>query len=65
MNKDLKSLLKALEAQGFDVARTRKGHWMVRCDGRLVSTISGSASDPRSLRNAIAEARRHGFQWRK
>lgn len=65
MGKDLKMILKALESQGFDVARTKRGHWMVRKDGHLVTTFSGSASDWRSMRNSIAEARRHGFQWRK
>lgn len=63
--KDLKDLLKEMQRQGFTVARTNKGHWTVRKDGRLVTTLSGSASDWRSHRNAIAAARRHGFQWRK
>lgn len=65
MNKDLRELLKELERQGFSVSRTKKGHWAVRKDGRLVTTIAGSASDWRSNRNAIAVARRHGFEWRK
>ena len=63
MDKDLRKVVKALEAQGFDTEVTRKGHVMVFLDGRLIVTFSGTASDWRSLRNGIAKARRAGFRW--
>lgn len=64
MGDDTRRLIKALEAQGFDVERTRKGHWLVRnADGLAVATIAGTASDHRSLANVIARLRRAGFIW--
>lgn len=63
MNKDLKKIAKALEAQGFVVKTTKKGHLMVFRDGRRVVTFAGTASDWRSLKNGIARARRAGFRW--
>lgn len=63
MNKDLKKIVKALEAQGFEVETTKRGHLMVYRDGRLVVTFAGTASDWRSMKNGIAKARRAGFRW--
>lgn len=61
MHKDTKKLLRQLEAQGFTTRLTRAGHTTVYRDGKRITTISGSASDPRSLTNAIAQAKRAGF----
>jgi hypothetical protein len=63
MNKDLRKLMKALEQQGFEVRLTSKGHLMVYRDGRAIATLSGTASDHRSLRNGIAKLRNAGFYW--
>lgn len=63
MNKDLKKIAKALEAQGFEVTLTRKQHLAVSKDGRIVAIFAGTASDWRSMRNSIADAKRAGFQW--
>ncbi|MSZ76800.1 MAG: hypothetical protein F2667_06795 [Actinobacteria bacterium] len=63
MNKDLKKIRKALEAQGFETAVTRRGHLLVLRDGRRVALFSGTASDWRALKNSIADARRAGFKW--
>jgi predicted RNA binding protein YcfA (HicA-like mRNA interferase family) len=63
MDKDLKKLIEALEAQGFTVERTTKGHVMVYRDAILVVTFSGTASDWRAMKNGIAKARRFGFKW--
>lgn len=63
MDKDLKKIVKALREQGFDVKVTRKGHLTVTRDGRLVTTFSGTASDWRSMKNALSHARRAGFRW--
>lgn len=63
MDKDLKKIIKALEAQGFEVTRTKKGHVAVYRDGRFVVMFAGTASDWRGLKNGIAAARRAGFRW--
>lgn len=62
MNKDLKKLIQVLRAQGFDVAVTKRGHHTVSKDGRYVTTLPGTPSDWRSLKNAIAKAKRAGFR---
>lgn len=62
-NKDLRKIIRALEEQGFDVTRTRKGHWQVFLDGIWVTTLPGTPSDWRSFRNALAAAKRAGFRW--
>lgn len=63
MDKDLRKIIGALKKQGFEVEVTSRQHVMVYMNGVLVVTFSGTASDWRSLKNGIAAARRHGFQW--
>lgn len=63
MDKDLRKIVKALEAQGFEVVTTAKGHLMVSRDGEVVAVLAGTASDWRSLRNGLAPLRRAGFRW--
>lgn len=63
VHKDIKRLAKALERQGFDVEPTKKGHLRVYLDGVWVTTMPGTPSDWRSFRNALAAAKRAGFQW--
>ncbi|NNG20478.1 hypothetical protein HJ590_13065 [Naumannella sp. ID2617S] len=63
MDKDMKKLVKALEKQGFTCSLTTKGHVAVYRGGVLVATFSGTASDWRSMKNALAPLRRAGFEW--
>lgn len=63
MDKDMKKIAKALEAQGFTIEATRKGHLAVRLDGRLIATFSGTPGDRRSTKNALAYLKRAGFTW--
>lgn len=64
MNKELKKLIKELEAQGFTVEVGRKNpHPIVRKDGRRVATLASTPSDSRSWKNGIAALRRAGFRW--
>lgn len=63
VNKDLKKVIRALESQGFEVTRTKKGHLAVFLDGRYVTTFAGTGSDWRGIKNAIAALRRAGFRW--
>jgi hypothetical protein len=63
MHKDLKKIAKALEAQGFEVEVTKRGHMLVYRDGRHIATFSGTPSDWRSMKNSLSDARRAGFDW--
>jgi len=63
MNKDLKKLVKALEAQDFEVRATKRQHLKVSKNGRWVTTLPGTPSDWRSMRNAMAALKRAGFRW--
>jgi hypothetical protein len=63
MDKDLRKMVKALQAQGFEVEVTSKGHIVVSRGGKLIATFSGTASDWRSIRNGLAPLRRAGFRW--
>lgn len=63
MSNDMRRMLRALEEQGFEVTRTKRGHYEVRKDGRRVATMAGTPSDHRGIRNAIAYLRKAGFVW--
>lgn len=66
MSKDLRKVIKALEAQGFSVEKTRNGHYKVRnAQGELVCTMAGTPSDGRSFLNSLAALRRAGFTWKR
>jgi predicted RNA binding protein YcfA (HicA-like mRNA interferase family) len=60
-NKEITSLLRDLDAQGFTTKRTKRGHYQVTKDSVYVTTLPGTPSDWRALANAIAAARRAGF----
>jgi hypothetical protein len=63
MDKELRKIAKALEANGFETRVSRKGHLMAFRNGELVATFSGTASDWRSLKNSLAPLKRYGFDW--
>ncbi|GGL27794.1 hypothetical protein H9L10_03460 [Phycicoccus endophyticus] len=63
MDKEMRKIAKALERQGFDVRVTKRGHISVSKNGRFVVVFAGTPSDWRSMRNALAAARRAGFTW--
>ena len=64
MNKDIRKIVKALEAAGFQVDTTNKGRITVRtASGKYVTTLSPTATESRALRNALAPLRRLGFRW--
>lgn len=64
MDKDTRKVLREAEKQGFTVRTTTKGHAFVTApDGTPITTLSGTASDHRALRNAIAKLRAAGFVW--
>lgn len=63
MGSDIKQLIKALKAQGYDVELTKGSHYTVSKNGRRVATLSGTPSDRRSWLNGLAQLRRSGFHW--
>lgn len=63
-SKELRDLFKACEEQGFEVERTRRGHWRVRDEtGRAVATLAGTSSSPSGWRNGLAHLKRAGLIW--
>lgn len=63
MDKDMRKIVKALEAQGFEVRTTKRQMLAVYRDGEFVAMFAGNASDWRAIRNALAPLKRAGFQW--
>lgn len=68
MDKDMKRLLKKIEAQGGRWRQTKGSHIEVKCpdktkcgNGSGIVIIAWSPSDHRSVPNSIAKLRRCGF----
>lgn len=62
MNKDIRTLIRSLTAQGFTVEQSRGNHYIVRnADGHRIATLAGSASDTRSMKNSLADLKRGGY----
>lgn len=62
MNKDLKILLKKLEAQGWVIRKTRKGEFAVPPNPELpLVLIHNTARGSRSWENMMAQLKRSGF----
>lgn len=63
--KDLKSVLKEAERQGWRVVPTKGGHWRLYApDGVNIVHTAGTPSDHRALDNTIAKMRQYGFEWK-
>jgi len=62
MNEDIRRLIRELgKLPGVRVERAGSGHWAVRKDGRLITTIASTPSDRRAWANMKAELRRAGI----
>lgn len=64
MNKELKKLIKAIEAAGFQTVTSSKGHKVYDEDGNLLAVFSGTPSDWRSIQNSLRPLKRLGFRWK-
>ncbi|WP_144722220.1 type II toxin-antitoxin system HicA family toxin [Cellulosimicrobium sp. TH-20] len=62
MNKEIKALVKAAEAQGFTVTRTRNGHLRWSRGGEFVTISPSTPSDRRGMLNLRAALKRAGFK---
>lgn len=63
MSNDVKQLIRQLERHGCEIRRTRRGHFLVSFDGRVVGGLPGTPSDHRSLPNSRAQLRRNGVRF--
>ena len=64
MNKEIRAIIEEAERQGWRSRPMANGHTrLYGPDGRTQITLPGTPSDYRSLKNAIADMRRVGFQW--
>ena len=64
VNKDVRQVLRRVAAAGLVVRQTRRGHTLVYAPtdlARPIATFAGTPSDHRSLRNSIADLKRHGY----
>lgn len=65
MNKELKKLIKAIEAAGFQTITAKSGHIKVYDEeGTLLTVFSGTPSDWRSIQNSLRPLKRLGFRWK-
>jgi ABC-type phosphonate transport system ATPase subunit len=63
--KELKEIVKAAEAQGWRVKRTRKGHLVFFApDGVNMAVAAGTPGGGRAMDNFLAELRGYGFVWK-
>lgn len=64
MDKELKKLLKAIEAHGFQTVTSSKGHIKVYdTNGHMIAVLAGTPSDHRSRLNELRPLKRLGFRW--
>ncbi|QIG58998.1 HicA-like toxin [Gordonia phage AnClar] len=61
-NKDVKQLLKAVEAAGGEVRRSKRNpHYKIYLNGRLIGVVASTPSDHRTTLNDRAQLRRNGL----
>lgn len=65
-NKDLESILRLVEGQGWRVERSPKGYFKLKCDcaEKHMKTVHSTPSDPNYGRNLLAWLRRQGC-WKE
>ncbi|WAB09248.1 HicA-like toxin [Gordonia phage LittleMunchkin] len=61
-NKEIKDLIKQVQAAGAEVRTTKRNpHYKVYLGGRLIGTIPSTPSDWRGIKNSRAQLRRNGL----
>lgn len=61
-NKEVKKLVKKLEAQGFTCKTAKTNHIKVYDGKRLITTLPSTPSDVRALKNAVKILAKAGFK---
>ena len=64
IKKEFTELLRAVEAQGGTIKKTKSGCQVFAPNGIDIVTVHGTPGDRRALANAVAELRRAGFTLR-
>lgn len=63
--KDLERILRDARRQGWDVERTKGGHWRLYApDGKNIVHAAGTPSDVRSLERLVSRMPHFGFTWK-
>lgn len=62
--KEIKEMIKELEAQGWRVEKKTKHYQAFSPDGQGIVTFSATPSDHRSAANTVSRLRRYGFKWK-
>jgi hypothetical protein len=62
-DREITGLIREAERQGW-IDATRLGHTKLRAPDGTTVVMPRTASDHRSIYNAIAIMRRHGFVWK-
>lgn len=62
MNRDLRRLLHAAEAQGWTIRKGSKHFQLFSPDGETIITVGGTPSDPRTKKNLRAMLKRAGVE---
>jgi len=57
--KELRDLIRRLEAEGCEVRHTSNGHWFVKRDGFRPISLTSTPRDYRALANAKADIKRN------
>ena len=61
--KEIRKLVARLQDQGWRVDQLKSGHYRAYApDGEGTVHIPGTPSDHRSLRNTVAQLKRHGYK---
>jgi hypothetical protein len=64
-SKESREIVAELRRQSWRVERTDRGHYKAYPPGNkpMVTFAGGLSGDPRSIKNAVAQLRKSGFQW--
>lgn len=63
MHKDLKKVVNALIAAGFEIRTTSRGRISVYLDGQYITMLAAKPADRHGWKNGLAPLRDHGFHW--
>lgn len=63
MDKEIRQILEAAEAQGYRLKTHKNGHVSVYRDKVFITQFASTPSDRRGTLNALAPLRRDGFVW--
>jgi len=58
-----KELLRALKDQGWNVDTTKQGHYKALAPDGVGIVLFADTTEPRGMKNNLADLRRNGFQW--